>query len=206
MANDATRKTSYFNTLIFTILAGIISLILLVLLFFKNFKQYLPFIITLEIGIFSMIAWCIIQIYINEKLLNKLRKNLDYQISFNSCPDYFTKRLIGEQEICSNEYIYIDDKKQRRIMKVYPADDKSGAVSGMRPLPATLSMDYKGNEKKWEKFPLNELENESSFKTYTQKCAPLFQAPSDSKLKHLKGYDLVPWTNARSQCSIVQPA
>lgn len=204
MANDATRKTSYFNTLIFTILAGIISIILLVLLFFKDFKKYLPFIITLEIGIFTMIAWCIIQIYLNEKFLAELKKNLNYQISFNTCPDYFTKRIIGDQEICSNEYIYIDDKKQSKIMKVYPADDKSGVVSGMRPLPSTLSMDYKGTEKKWEKFPLNELDNEPSFKTYAQKCAPLFQSPADSKLSYLKGYNLVPWTNARSQCSLIQ--
>ncbi len=204
MANDATRKTSYFNTLIFTILAGIVSVILLVLLFFKDFRKYLPFIVTLEIGIFTMIAWCIIQIYINEKALAKLRKNLDYQISFSTCPDYFTKRIIGDKEICSNEYIYIDGNKQKKIMKVYPQDDKTGSVAGMRPLPATLSTDYTGKEQKWEKFPLNELENEPSFKTYAQKCAPLFQDPSDSKLSYLKGYNLVPWTNMRSQCSFLQ--
>ncbi len=204
MANDATRKTSYFNTLVFTIIAGIISIILLVLLFFKDFKKYLPFIVTLEVGIFAMITWCIIQIYINEYALDKLRKNLDYQITFANCPDYFTKRLVGDKEICSNEYIYIDENKQKKIMKVYPVDDPSRPVSGMRPLPSTAVSDYKGGEKKWEKFPLHEIENEPSFKTYSDKCAPLFQAQTDAKVQYLDGYNLVPWTNMRSQCSFLQ--
>lgn len=204
MANDATRKTSYFNTLIFTVIAGIVSIILLLLLLFKDFKKYLPFIVTLEVGIFAMIIWCIIQIYINEYALDKLRKNLDYQLSFSTCPDYFTKRLIGDKEICSNEYIYVDENNKKQLMKIYPIDDKSRPVSGMRPLPSTADSNYKGNEKKWEKFPLHELENEPSFKTYADKCSPLFQEPSDEKIKYLKGYELVPWTNMRSQCASVQ--
>lgn len=200
-SNDTTRKMSYYNTLIFTIIAGIVSVCLLLLLLFKDFKKYLPFIVTLEVGIFAIIATCIITIFVNESVLNKLKKQMGYQISFTSCPDYYTKRTIGDKEICSNDYVYFNDKKQPFIMKIYPIDDKSNPTKGARPLPTTHVYEYKGDEPKWEKFPLNELDSEQSFKDYSQKCAPLFSDPSEPNLQYLKGYSVIPWTTMRSKCA-----
>ena len=176
------------------------SVCLLVLLLFKDFRKYLPFIITLEVGIFGVIATCITTIFVNESVLDKLKKQMGYQISFSDCPDYFTKRIIGDKEICSNDYVYFNEKRQPFIMKIYPADDKS-SPSGVHPLPTTHVYEYKGDEPKWEKFPLSELESEQSFKDYSQKCAPLFSDPSAPNLLYLKGYNLVPWTTMRSKCA-----
>ena len=202
-SNDTTKKTSYYNTLIFTVISGIVSVCLLVLLMFKDFRKFLPFIITLEVGIFAIIATCITTIFLNESVLDKLKKQMGYQISFSNCPDYYTKRIIGDKEICSNEYVYFNEKKQPFIMKIYPADDKSKA-NGVHPLPSTHVYEYKGDEPKWEKFPLNELESEQSFKDYSQKCSPLFSDPSAPNLQYLRGYNLVPWTTMRSKCAATQ--
>jgi hypothetical protein len=199
--SDEKRKVSYFNTLIFTIIAGIVSILLLVLLFFKGFNEYLPFIIALEVGIFSIIALCITQIILNERFLDKLKKNIRETINFNQCPDYYTKRETGDKEICSSDYIYKDKGNKNWIMKIYPEDDLLNRSHGSRPLPANVSLDYIGNEPKYEKFPLHEIENEPTFKTYDDKCAPLTTDPQDPKLSYLRGYNLVPWSTMNSKCA-----
>ena len=195
------RKVSYYNTLIFTIVAGVVSVLLLLLLVFKGAREYLPFIITLEVGIFSVIALCITQIIMNESALSKLKKAFLSQISFSTCPDYYTKRIVGDKEICANEYVFTNEQNKRLIMKVYPQDDKLNPTKGMRPLPTTHSYDYKGDEPKYEKFPLTELESDKTLKTPSERCGPLFMSPTDPALEYLKGYDLVPWTTMRSKCA-----
>lgn len=199
--SDENRKVSYFNTLIFTIFAGIVSLILLVLLYFKGFNQYLPFIIALEVGLFGLILLCITQIILNELFLDKLKKNMAYTMEFNACPDYYTKRDNGTKEICSADYVYIDKNKKQWIMKIYPEDDPKNPTLGVRPLPNLASFEYRGDEPKYEKFPLNEIENEKTFKTYADKCGPLTKDSQDPSLSYLKGYNLVPWTTMNSKCA-----
>jgi hypothetical protein len=199
--SDEKRKVSYFNTLIFTLAAGIVSILLLALLFFKGFKEYLPFIIALEVGIFSIIALCITQIMLNESYLNKLKQMAGYQMTFDKCPDYFTKRDSGDKEICSSDYIYKDKGNKNWIMKIYPEDNPLEPMRGSRPLPVNLTLDYRGDEQKYEKFPLHEIEKETSFKTYADKCKPLTGDSQDPKLAYLKGYNLVPWTTMNSKCA-----
>ena len=99
------QKKSYFNTLIFTIISCIVSVILLVLLFMDNYKPYFIMILVLEVGIFWIIISCIYSIVVNESKLDSLRKDMKYTIAFNACPDYFYKKTVGTDEMCSNEYV-----------------------------------------------------------------------------------------------------
>jgi hypothetical protein len=168
---------------------------------FKGAREYLPFIITLEVGIFGIIAMCITQIIMNELALDRLKQLFSSRITFDTCPDYYTKRDVGDRELCANEYVVQDSRGSRFIMKLYPDDDKLNPIKGMRPFPTTHSYDYKGDEPKYEKFYLSELENEKSFKSVEEKCAPLYIPPTDPALEYLKGYDLVPWTTIRSKCA-----
>lgn len=201
MSNNNSKRVSYFNTLIFTIVSAIVSILLLLVLLVKDGDRFLPFVITLEIGIFSVIVVCIIQIVMNERLVNRLKAKADAQISFNSCPDYFTKRDNDNREMCANEYIYVDEKNKKYIMKIYPDDDKQNKSGGSRPLPPSHTFDYTGSEPKYEKFYLTEIENEKLLKTPGEKCAPLFNPPSDPNLNYLKGYDVIQWTTMRSKCA-----
>ena len=67
MSGSDPKIKSYFNTLIFTIISGIFSLVLIATLFFDMFKKYIPFIVTVEIGLFLIIGYCIYKIYNNEQ-------------------------------------------------------------------------------------------------------------------------------------------
>lgn len=190
------NKISYFNTLIFTIVSSIVSVILLLLLFLKGFRPYLPFFITIEIGIFTIIGLCIAMIVINEKRKNEDKAKALQNFTFNSCPDYYLQKNVGQDEICSNEYIIQDSNKKKYIMKIYP--NSSDFPSSI--LPTVHSYEYLGTEPKHEKFKLNELMGEKTLTTPAQKCGPLFTEPTDTNLQYLKGYTAVPWITAWAKC------
>lgn len=188
--NDS-KKTSYYNTLIFTIVAGIISVLLLLTLMFKRLRQFLPFIITLEIGIFLIIAWCVTVIYLNEKDMEK-KRNEATSIQFDKCPDYFVKTTEGDKLMCVNQYMYIDDKNNQYWMKIYPINE---SVT----LPSNLN-----SGTNLDAFPLMSLEQDSTLKSYKEKCSPLFNPSrplnSQGQDPYLH-YDKLPWTTMRGKCA-----
>lgn len=206
MAND--NKQSYMHTLIFTIISGIFSILLLLALSFKGGRDYLPFIVTLEVGIFIIIIVCIYQIYKRAKLQEIFKQRGIKSIDFNICPDYFTKRADGDRDFCANEYIQTDENMQSKIIKIYPADD---VIDGKRVFPSTNNRDIativnngrtSPNCQKCDGFYLDELDREPSLKTPREKCGPLFNPPSGSNLSYLSGYHLLPWTTMKAKCEV----
>lgn len=191
-------KKSYYNTLIFTIVTGIFSVALLFVLMLKDGKSYLPFIITLEVGIVSIIALCITMILVNESRQAKKQQAASANVVFSSCPDYFVKRYDGNKELCSNEYLMKDETGKQYLIKIYPADSGT-TVDSKYTLPPTHSTRY-NNDPKYEKFYLNEIDSAPEFKSPSDKCALLFNSPADPKLVKYRGYNLPPWTTMRAKC------
>lgn len=200
MAQSESSKVSYFNTLIFTIVSGIISLILLILLFLKIGQDWAYLILTVEVGIFIVIGICVFQIIRNEKIRNNLKNNLEERISFYECPDYFNKVSIDNINYCKNDHTYTNTDGRKYTMKIYPDDPST-------PLPPSLPA---VNTSKNESFPLNEIEQTVQFKTAIEECnmvlnePNLAQASSSAEkdfLKKYEGYSKLPWTHARSRCA-----
>lgn len=191
-------KISYFNTLIFTIIAGIISLLLLLSLFsdkVKNMAFY--FIIAVEVGIFSVVAICIYQIISNEAKLNAKKKNLDAKIAFTECPDYFIKYDEDSETYCANNYTVTDGAGNKMIMRIYPSD------TNLPDLPAII-------QDKNEKFNLYQLQQSPDLTNAKQQCAPIFQEPNIAaatnpaqaeQLRQYVGYSKLPWSHARTRCA-----
>ena len=199
MANN-TSKVSFFNTLIFTIVSGVISLILLLALFLDVGKQFAYTIIVVEIGIFSVISMCIYQIIKNEKKLNKEKTGTDDKISFDKCPDYFTKVYENDNTVCKNDFTVITPRGQQMKLRIYPVDANI-------PLPLTLPSAYQG---KCEKFNLYQIEQNADFKSAQDQCAIILNEPPVSlaktqaerdKMAQYEHYSKTPWTYARSKCS-----
>lgn len=199
MATNNPKELSYKNTLIFTIIAAIISILLLLVLLMKNGRQYLPFIVTLECGIFFIILMCITQIYINEQNVLKYMNSKDKIVTFSKCPDYFTKRTIGDKEICSNEYIYFDDNKNKFILKIYPLSTTKTIAF---PTNHITTYDSNAPPKKYEKFPLNEIQTAADLSTVAEKCS-VVTSPPGGKLSAYDDYSLIPWTTMRARCETV---
>ena len=98
-----TNHASYYNVLVFTIITGIFSLILLLLLFLDEFNGFIKFVITVEICLFAIIVWCI---YIITKASKK--KDLpNLVINYGDCPDYYIKNTDNSgTPYFENKYLY----------------------------------------------------------------------------------------------------
>jgi hypothetical protein len=185
------KRSSYYNTLIFTIVAAVVSLLLLLLLFIQQMKQFLPFIITLEIGIFFVILWCITIIWLNAKDVKNKKENA-ISVKFDTCPDYFTKINENDKIMCKNMYPITSINGVQYKMVFYPAD--STIVNDLTPVlqkPTNL-----------HSFELNAIEKNNKFTTSKQRCAVLFDEKNDlTDDKSFKDYDKLPWTTMRSKCA-----
>jgi hypothetical protein len=90
--DNQTRQ--YVNTMVFAIIAGIVSLILLVLIFYASdlVNEYNPLIITIEVGLILIVAIAIYRIIANERAALKRSKNgVLNRLTVNTCPDYWVK-------------------------------------------------------------------------------------------------------------------
>lgn len=202
MADNATKKLSYFNTLIFTIISGLISLILLALLFFKIGDNYILAIILIEVGIFSVIGYCIYQIIHNEFLINQLKNSDNVLISFDKCPDYFLSKIDNNgNTYCSNEYIYEDAAMNKFVIKLYPEGQTPPTQHNPTKLDK-LSGTTMAPEGPIDKFYINDINNNNTLKTNEDKCAPIFKDSTDPNGVH--GYAQLPWTYLKSQCESYQ--
>lgn len=182
-------KISYFNTLIFTIVSGIISLILIVLLFFNVGKDLIYLIVTMEIGIFSVVGICLYQIIKNETDIKNMKKNLPERVSFNECPDYFIKSDEKGTIVCKNSFKSRDGDNNEYNTRIYPAD-----IELPNPLP-------ENSLQKYEKFNLFHIEQSNKLlKAGRDQCAVINSTPPNVELAEFRDYSKIPWTHARSRC------
>lgn len=191
---DKSSRVSYFNTLIFTIISGIISLMLLfALLSTKVRETAFYFIIAVEVGIFVVIAFCLWQIVYNESVLNsKKRDLLKQRLSFSECPDYYIKKEEKDATYCLNNFT-IKDYSGTYAMRIYPSSES---------LPLTLPNTSTPGDKidnKNEKFKLYHIEQSDKLKDARSECNVVLNEPPTTN--EFTGYSKVPWTHARSRCA-----
>jgi hypothetical protein len=184
---DAEQRIAYFNTLVFTIISGIVSLGILIFMFFKPAAKLFPFLITVEIGIFLIIIVTITQIVLAEKEKNKYKNQKNFTINFTSCPDYYIERNVGDKKICSNEYIVQDKNKVNYIMKILP-------VEGSYSFPDTHNPSY-STDSAHDKFDNLVIANSAALKDNAGKCAAIF-GRNDSFI----AYSQIPWSGVQARC------
>ena len=92
--NTAERTQQYVNTMVFCIIAGIISVMLLVLITTasERVRAYSPFIITIEVGLVLIIVAAVVRLIMYERTQLKSSKlGAQNRLSVNTCPDYWTR-------------------------------------------------------------------------------------------------------------------
>lgn len=200
MSDTSDKKVAYFNTLIFTIVTGIISLIVMSLLLFQIGKTFMVFIITFEIGVFVIIGICIYNIVKAEK--EKSKKH-DYMINIDQCPDYYSKikNTTNNRDYCVNWFRGKDMYGEETIQRLYPMKTKTNAdiavldsfpATDIENQPSTTLNDYRS-------FDLLKLQEDKNF-DQSAKCSFLFKKATGTNSADYEDYYLVPWTYARSRC------
>jgi hypothetical protein len=198
MAATNNKKISYFNTLIFTIIAGVVSLGVVSLLFFDVGKQIIYFIVAFEVGVLGIIAYCIYKIIRGE--MDKNNRKDKYVVRFDQCPDYYSSKIINNKEYCVADYIVRNAKGDVSVMRIFPEKDARGSISA----PASISLDYAnqtGADYKY-KFELRQLEQDPKIPTFEEKCKYLYtEPPQNPKYNAYRHFTQIPWTYAKSRCA-----
>ena len=97
------NQSQYINTMVFCVVAGIISLMLMLLVFNSNeaVREYAPLVITIEVGLILIIIAAIWNIIAYERAADAAAKNsFNAQLNVTSCPDYWTQNGL----MCTNSY------------------------------------------------------------------------------------------------------
>ena len=188
------KKVSYTNTLIYTIINAMLSLMILVVIFLKpEYNKYIYFIIVLEVGMIAIIAYCVYRMMRYEYIMKALRSNRKVFIPFSECADYYVKKYDPSGEpYCSNEYRVKGQDNNEYMMKVYPNGTPIPSVHDK-----TTSID---NSQKYEKFWLNEISKAANLPTNRDKCNVLETEPTDPSLSKFIGYTSIPWTHVKARC------
>jgi len=110
MANTGVQN--YLNTLIFCIVAKAVTVIMLVLLFTKVGKPLAYMILTLELGMVSVIIFALVQIRKYEKArAAQYEQFLRSAAQVTTCPDYYVREAdVYDESTCKNSYRTPDNK------------------------------------------------------------------------------------------------
>lgn len=198
MSAKVDTKVSYFNTLIFTVITGIISLGIMCLLFFDIGKRFLYFIIAFEIGIFAIIGFCLYVIISTERA--KKNNKIKYVVRFDECPDYYTKKIKDGKEFCINKYAVKDTKGNVFIAVITPAEIGNETVD----VPKVISSQETTTDPLYTNFELRALESDANIPNLEDKCKLMYNLPpnEDKYMPHVH-YSFIPWTYAKSRCESV---
>lgn len=119
MGTRSNAARIYVNTMVFTIIAGIISLMLLLALVYggQELASYAFLIVTVEIGLLVIIVVSVVRIYKYEKKQSTEAINgVTNNINVGSCPDYWTlDQTAGKGKVCLNTYTAPDGRMTLRM-------------------------------------------------------------------------------------------
>lgn len=107
---------SYLNTLIFTIVAKVICIVMLLMLFLPIGQRYAYALLTVAICLIVIIIVSLYRIR-SYTLKQKALKNAEMKSStrLTTCPDYYTKSVNNDGIICTNEYVAPNNKVKYRM-------------------------------------------------------------------------------------------
>ena len=97
-------SSQYMNTMVFAVVAGVISLLLLLLIMRASdtVRQYSAFVITLEIGLVIIICTAVYRIISFERAqLAAQKAGFTTTMPVSTCPDYWTR---GGGDVCVNTF------------------------------------------------------------------------------------------------------
>lgn len=198
----ADKKIAYFNTLIFTVITGIVSLIVLSFLFFDFGKAFIYLIVIFEMGVFIIIGTCI---YFIIKAEGDKKNKTDYLVNIDQCPDYYTKttNVLDGKDYCLNYHQGSDALGTRVLTRIFPMKNANGDDLMVSRSIRLSEISPVASQSDYNNFPLYSLQTDEKLNDTAKRCDAIFRKPSAS-LGTNGAYDshsLMPWTYARSRCA-----
>jgi hypothetical protein len=193
----ARSSQTYVNTMVFAIIAGMVSIALLcTLLLSESLTEYLFAIITIEVGLVAIIIFALYRIIAYEAKMRSAVNNASRNaFAANNCPDYYTLKYSSngiDQNTCTNMFRGKSPDGFSYVMYFVPSEkfQRTGQGSSVRFLgnPANNSILIKS----METMPID------------QACKMVQGLPeeSDGKKANPNNYT-IPWTDLRPKCESI---
>ena len=114
-ASKFTKRNLYLNTVVFCLIAGGLSGLLLLLLVYGGDRgaALTPFVVTVEVGVLAVIGFAIYKVISAERDIRRLARNkMSNLVAVSSCPDYWTAKYVPTTDtgasttgrLCTNTY------------------------------------------------------------------------------------------------------
>ena len=89
---SAAARSLYINTMVFAIIAALVSMtLLLILIYVPSARVFVYGIATIELGLIAIIIAAIVSIYAYEKkMTKKAQEGNQFLVTVDTCPDYFS--------------------------------------------------------------------------------------------------------------------
>jgi hypothetical protein len=110
----------YVNTMVFAIVSGVVSLLLLLMaVYVPAVSAYGLLVVTVEVGLLFIVLQAVIRIWLYERKLRNEARNLATNIvAVETCPDYYTAtHNLDGTVVCDNKYASPD----KRTTITFPA-------------------------------------------------------------------------------------
>jgi hypothetical protein len=104
---------NYLNTIIFCVVSKTLAVLILGLLVFEKVRQYAILLLTIEIGLATIIIWSVWKISRYDKRIAQEAEDMKKSILTSvACPDYYTRSTNADMSgsICTNTYVTPDQK------------------------------------------------------------------------------------------------
>lgn len=108
-SSDSNKSQIYIGTMVFSIVAAIISVMLILFMVYgpPESKDYMYVVLTVEFGMLAVIINSIAQIYMYERDLKKMTQDISSNlVVVDTCPDYYTRVVDASGGAsCSNQFV-----------------------------------------------------------------------------------------------------
>jgi hypothetical protein len=193
----ARESQTYINTMVFSIIAGLVSIAMLVaLMLSESLNAYMFLIITIEMGLLAIIIHALYRVIAYEAKVRKAINNASSNaFAADNCPDYYTLKYStsgSTEHACRNFFKGRTPDGRPFIMYFVPSDTfkSTGQGSGVV---------FPGNPSD-DSIKIKTLENLTS----SEACRIVqgLPAESDSKKDTPNNYS-IPWTDLRPKCETI---
>lgn len=186
---------TYVNTVVFAIVAGIVSIaLLIVLMMSESLTAYLFAIVTIEVGLLVIIINALYRIIAYEKNMRKAINNASKNsFAAENCPDYYTMRFSAGPDGNSCKNMFLGTTPERAPFAMYYVPSPTYQSTGQG-----TSVIFAGN-------PPNDNINMASMQTMKMPdaCKSVQGLPAEADDKKSPNNYNVPWTDLRPKCESI---
>lgn len=190
----AKQAQSYINTLVFAIITGLVTLVLLIgILFSSAMNEYAYVLVTVEVGLIAIVSYALYNIIAYESKMKRLSSTASKNaLLAQNCPDYYTVGYDATgAAVCKNFFKGRSPSGESFAMFYVPSQQYTSRMENAR-----REYVFSGNPPS-SSIAMKDFENKRVEDTCKQVQG---RPPENDTAKTVANNYVIPWTDMRPKC------